>query len=144
MGLNSFQEVLKRKIYIQNVTADIERRWSVKGSATLSTTSRHLESPAINVFQTQTRFLRDQLSLAVVQPPIISKRQADSEVEPQAELSQGTNVMENLLGGHSKKWEEIKFQKVKGRLQWTLAFTERFFLETERSKCKQLRVLYQH
>lgn len=103
MGLNSFQKVLKRNIYIQNVTADIERRWSVKGSATLSTTSRHLESLPINVFQTQTRFLRDQLSLAVVQPPIMSQRQADSEVEPQAERGQETSMKENPLRGQNKK-----------------------------------------
>lgn len=46
---------------------------------------------AVNVFQTPRQFLRDQLSLAGAQPPIISQRQTHSKVEPKAGLKQSTN-----------------------------------------------------
>lgn len=106
----SFQEILKETvyIYIQNVTRDIERRWSVRGGVTSSATSRHLESVVINVFQTQTRFLREQLSLAAVRPPIISDTQTGSRVEPKAELKQWTNMKRSHVGKKPGRNEKIK------------------------------------
>lgn len=88
----------KLYIYIQNVTQDIEGRWSVRGGVTSSATSRHLESVVINVFQTQTQFLREQLSLAAARPPIISETPTSSRVEPKAELKQRTNMRRSRVG----------------------------------------------
>lgn len=51
---------------------------------------------AVNAFQTPGQFLRDQLSLAATQPPIISQRQIHSKVEPKAELKQSTNEGEPI------------------------------------------------
>lgn len=60
---------------------------------------------AVNVFKAPGQFLRDQLSLAATQPPIILQRQTHSEVEPKAELKQSTNMKENPYG-KGKSWRE--------------------------------------
>lgn len=65
---------------------------------TSSATSRHLELVVINVFQTQTPVLREQLSLAAARPPIISETPAASRVEPKAELKQRTNMKRSRVG----------------------------------------------
>lgn len=57
-----------------------------------------LSAVAVNVFQTLRQFLRDQLSLAATQPPIILQRQTHSKVEPKAELKWSINMKENPYG----------------------------------------------
>lgn len=67
-----------------------------------------LSAVAVNVFQTPRQFLRDQLSLAAAQPPIIVQRQTHSKVEPKAGLKQSTNMKENPYGKGKRGREKMK------------------------------------
>lgn len=97
----------KRKISTSQMSNMILKEDGVSKAAWLVQLHRGtLSVVAVNVFQTPRQFLRDQLSLAGAQPPIISQRQTHSKVEPKAGLKQSTN-----RNPYGKETKGIKTEK---------------------------------